>query len=122
VERGRHPPWGALWIVSPDGGAPRALTTLDPARNEVAHDGPVALPGVHLVFIASQTTEPGAERIESVSIDGGPRSVVIERAGTPIWSPTGHLLFARDGAVLAGAPRSEHAARRSHTDHAGWRD
>jgi Tol biopolymer transport system component len=27
--------------------------------------------------------------------------VIVERAVTPIWSPTGHLLFARDGAVLA---------------------
>ena len=43
------------------------------------------------------------ERIEAVSIDGGPRSVVVERATTPVWSPTGHLLFARDGAVLAVA-------------------
>ena len=59
------------------------------------------LPGGRVVLFTSQTTEPGAERIESVSIDGGPRSVVIERAGSPVWSPTGHLLFARDGAVLA---------------------
>jgi len=92
---------GALWIVSPDGGAPRALTALDPARYEVAHDCAVLLPGGRIVLFASQTTEPDAKRIESVSIDGGPRSVVIERAGTPVWSPTGHLLFARDGAVLA---------------------
>ena len=64
---------------------------------------PVVLPGERLVLFASQTTEPGAERIESVSIDGGPRSVVVERATTPVWSPTGHLLFSRDGAVLAAA-------------------
>ncbi len=94
---------GALWVISPDGGAPRALTVLDAARHEVAHDGPVVLPGERLVLFASQTTEPGAERIESVSIDGGPRSVVVERATTPVWSPTGHLLFSRDGAVLAMA-------------------
>ena len=94
---------GALWIVSPEGGAPRALTVLDAARHEVAHDGAVVLPGGRLVLFASQTNEPGAERIESVSIDGGPRSVVVERARTPVWSPTGHLLFARDGAVLAVA-------------------
>jgi Tol biopolymer transport system component len=94
---------GALWIVSPEGGAPRALTRLDPARHEVAHLNAVVLPGGRLVLFASQTTEPGAERIESVSIDGGPRSVVVERARFPVWSPTGHLLFVRDGAVLAVA-------------------
>jgi len=55
---------GALWVISPDGGAPRPLTVLDAARHEVAHDGPVVLPGEGLVLFASQTTEPGAERIE----------------------------------------------------------
>jgi serine/threonine protein kinase/Tol biopolymer transport system component len=92
---------GALWVVSLEGGAPRALTVLDAARHEVLHARPVVLPGERLVLFASQTTEPGAERIESVSIDGGPRSVVVERATTPVWSSTGHLLFSRDGAVLA---------------------
>jgi len=94
---------GVLWVVSPDGGAPRALTVLDAARHEVVHDSAVVLPGGRLVLFASQTTEPGAERIESVSIDGGPRSVVVERAANPVWSPTGHLLFSRDGVVLAVA-------------------
>jgi serine/threonine protein kinase/Tol biopolymer transport system component len=92
---------GALWIVSPEGGAPHALTKLDAARHEVLHDHPIVLPGERFVLFASQTTEPGAERIEAVPIEGGPRSVVVERATTPVWSPTGHLLFARDGAVMA---------------------
>jgi Tol biopolymer transport system component len=94
---------GALRIVSPEGGAPRALTVLDAARHEVLHDHPVVLPGERIVLFASLTTEPGAERIEAVSIEGGARSVVVERATTPVWSPTGHLLFARDGAVMAAA-------------------
>ena len=99
---------GGLWVVSSEGGAPRALTVLDAARHEVRHARPVVLPGERFVLFASQTTEPGAGRIESVSIDGGPRSVVVERATTPVWSSTGHLLFSRDGAVLALAfdPRS----------------
>ena len=56
------------------------------------------------MLFASLTTEAGGERIESVPAAGGPpRDVVVERATTPVWSPTGHLLFARDGAVLAAA-------------------
>jgi len=47
------------------------------------------------------TAEPGQERIEAVPLDGGRRSVVIEHAMAPVWSPTGHLLFGRDGAVWA---------------------
>ena len=72
------------------------------APRSVAYQ-PVVLPGDRLVLFASQTTDPGAERIEAVSIDGGARSVIVERATTPVWSPTGHLLFSRDGAVLAVA-------------------
>jgi len=94
---------GALRIVSPEGGTPRALTELDAARREVAHDFPMVPPGERHLLFSSLTTEVGAERIEAVSLDGGARSVVVERATSPVWSPTGHLLFARDGAVLAVA-------------------
>ncbi len=94
---------GALWIAPTGGGEPRSLTTLDAARHEVLHAGPLFLPGGRTVLFSSLTTDSGTERIEAVSIDGGPRSVVVERATTPVWSPTGHLLFARDGAVLATA-------------------
>ena len=91
----------ALWIAPTGGAAPRALTTLDAARREVLHTGQLLLPGGRFVLFSSLTNEPGTERIEAVSIGGGPRSVVVERATTPTWSPTKHLLFARDGAVLA---------------------
>ncbi len=104
---GRH---GALWIVSPDGGQPRALTVLNAARKEVLHDHPMVPPGERVVLFASLTAEPGAERIEAVAVDGGTRSVIVERATTPVWSPTGHLLFARDGAVLAAAFDTQAAA------------
>ncbi len=94
---------GALWIVSQDGGAPRALTVLDATRKEVNHDHPIVLPGERFVLYGSQTAEPGAERIEAIALDGGQRTVVVERATTPVWSSSGHLLFVRDGAVLAAA-------------------
>jgi eukaryotic-like serine/threonine-protein kinase len=94
---------GALWIVAPEGGSPRALTVLDAGRHEVLHARPEVLPGGRFVLFASLTTEPGTERIEAVSVDGGARSVVVERATTPVYSTSGHLLFERDGAVLAAA-------------------
>jgi hypothetical protein len=49
----------------------------------------------------SLTTAAGAGRIEAISRDGQNRSVIIEHAVTPVWSPTGHLLYGRDGAVWA---------------------
>jgi serine/threonine-protein kinase len=92
---------GALWIVPAQGGTARQLTMLDAARHEVLHGDPAALPGGHTVLFSSLTAEAGTERIEAVSTDGRHRSVVIERAVTPVWSPTGHLLFGREGAVWA---------------------
>jgi serine/threonine protein kinase/Tol biopolymer transport system component len=92
---------GALWIVPAQGGTPSQLTVLDAARHEVLHGDPAMLPGGRTVVFTSLTTELGTERIEAVSIDGRQRSVVIERAATPVWSPSGHLLFGRDGAVWA---------------------
>jgi hypothetical protein len=95
---------GALWIAPAGGGEePHALTELDVARQEVLHAGAVFVPGRRTVLFTSFTADPETARIEAVSVDGGARSVVVERATSPIWSPTGHLLFARDGAVLATA-------------------
>jgi Tol biopolymer transport system component len=92
---------GALWLVPAKGGAPRQLTVLDAARREVMHSDLAVLPGGRFVLFSSLTTDVGTERIEAVSIDGQKRAVVIEHAVTPVWSPTGHLLFGRDGAIWA---------------------
>ena len=92
---------GALWIAPTGGGEARALTTLDAARREVLHAAPFFLSSGRTVLFSSLTAEPGTERIEAVSVDDGSRRVIVERGTTPVWSPTGHLLFARDGAVLA---------------------
>jgi Tol biopolymer transport system component len=94
---------GALWIVSPEGGTPRALTELDVDRGEIAHGQPTVLPGGRVALFTSRTAQVGEERIEAVPIGGGKRRVVVDRATSPVWSPTGHLLFERDGAVFAAA-------------------
>jgi len=103
---------GALWIVPAKGGTPRQFTVLDAARREVIHSDPMTLPGGRVVLFSSLTTDPGTERIEAVSIDGQKRSAVMEHAVTPVWSPTGHLLFGRDGAVWA-VPFDESSATTS---------
>ena len=92
---------GSLWRVPAAGGEARPLTSLDASRDEVFHADPAVLPGGRTVLYSCLTRAPGTERIEAISVAGGQRSVVVERATTPVWSPTGHLLFARDGAVWA---------------------
>jgi len=103
---------GALWSVPAQGGEPRQLTALDASRHEVLHSDPSVLPGGRIVLFASLTTDSGTERIEAVSIDGKKRWVVMEHAVTPVWSPTGHLLFGRDGGVWA-VPFDENSATTS---------
>jgi serine/threonine-protein kinase len=92
---------GALWSVPVQGGESRALTSLDEAAGEVVHSDPMVLPGDRTLLFSRLATTPGSERIEAIPVAGGARSVVIEGATTPVWSPTGHLLFARQGAVWA---------------------
>ena len=91
----------AVWIQPVEVGAPRQLTQLDTGRGEVAHANPQFLPGGDVLLFSSLTGDPGAQRIEAVSVHDGKRIVVLEGAGTPIWSSTGHLLFARAGGLFA---------------------
>jgi len=94
---------GALWMVAADGSAERQLATLDPERREVFHTYPAFTPDGRTVLFTTFSGEAGEPRIDAVPVAGGPRMVVLERATTPLFSPTGHLLFARDGAVLAAS-------------------
>jgi hypothetical protein len=100
---------GALWIVAPGGGDARQLTTLDQPRGEVQHGTPFVLDD-RVVLFSSFAGDGGDGRIEAVALDGGARTVVIDHASTPIVSPTGHLLFGRDGALMA-APFDAREAR-----------
>jgi serine/threonine-protein kinase len=92
---------GSLWRTAPEGGASQQLTSLDTSAGEVLHADPLPLPGGRFLLFTRLTTAQSAPRIESIPTDGGKRAVVVEGGTTPVWSPTGHLLFGRDGAVWA---------------------
>ena len=94
---------GELWRVPAAGGEPAQLTRLDAARHEVLHTDPVELPGGSILLFANLTDDVATSRVESLALAGGARAVVVENASTPVVSPTGHLLFERDGAVWAMA-------------------
>jgi len=102
---------GVVLRVSASGGTPTALTTLDPARQEYAHSSPQLLPdGRHFLYFRRSTT-PGNSALYVGSIDAKPS----EQSSKPLLaneqppafyvpsgdSGVGHLLFYRDGAVLA---------------------
>ena len=95
---------GALWGVRASGGTPKQLTTLDSEHHEISQRWPALLPDGRTLLFTCYTGE-GAEpaHIEAVSLTTGARQIIVERGAFPIYAPTGHLLFLRDGALL-GAP------------------
>ena len=88
-----------LWIVPEDGGTPRTLTRLAPG--ELSQSVAGFLPdGKTLLFTNWVSDGP---RIEALAIATGARSVIVEQASGGQYVSTGHLLFVRDGVLLAAA-------------------
>lgn len=91
---------GALWRVSAMGGAPEQLMMLDSGRKEVLQARPTVLPGANAILFAS-TSSDGEARIEALGLATRERRVLIDRGSRPQYVASGHLIFSRDGALLA---------------------
>ena len=120
-----HPPAGATWLedgtiilthVAADGagqtvhrlpeagGTPELLTTPDAERGERYHFWPHALPGgTDLLFTIGRGPDVNTASVAVLSLETGEQHVVIEGGFNARYVPTGHLVFARDGA-LWGVP------------------
>jgi eukaryotic-like serine/threonine-protein kinase len=90
-----------LWVVPDAGGEPKALTTLDAGRGEMAHLSPLALPGGGAVVFTIRRNDGKTNDVGIVDVSSGARTVILERAASPMYAASGHLLFVRDGALLA---------------------
>jgi serine/threonine protein kinase/Tol biopolymer transport system component len=95
---------GALWQVPASGGPAKQLTTLDRGKQELLHAWPsVIAQGRILLFVSITGSSRGASHIEALSPATGQRRVIVESGTFPLYAPSGHLVFFRDGALL-GAP------------------
>lgn len=92
-----------LFAVSAQGGTPVRITRLAPG--EISHRWPVALPGGKHVLFLAQRAEGGAVKdpstIDVLTLDGGERRALVRANSSPLYSKSGHLLFWREGAMLA---------------------
>jgi serine/threonine-protein kinase len=93
---------GTLWEVPASGGMARRLLSLDSTRHETRQTWPVLLPGGKAVLFSSVTGDSwDSARIESLVLATGERRVIVERGTFPLYAPSGHLVFYRDGGLLA---------------------
>jgi eukaryotic-like serine/threonine-protein kinase len=95
---------GALWQVPASGGPAKQLTTLDSGKRELLHAWPSVIAQGRILLFASITgSSRGASHIEALSLTTSLRRVIVESGTFPLYTPSGHLVFFRDGALL-GAP------------------
>ena len=90
---------GTLWQISPARGTPTQLTKLEGPRPDSIHASPTFLPGGKAVLFAALSGDQW--RIDSLVLATGERQTVVERGMLPMYVASGHLIFFRDGELLA---------------------
>jgi Tol biopolymer transport system component len=94
-----------LLQVSASGGEPTPVTMLDDDKGEVSHRFPAFLPnGRDFVFSVEPRSEAHRIQVKAASLDevsmGKP---LLEATAAPRFAPPNHLVFMRDGALMAQA-------------------
>ena len=93
-----------LWQVPSRGGERKLMLLPDFAKGERSFRWPAPLPGNRGLLFAMLTTENSLfddARIMAYSPGGGDKSIVASGGTFPRFAPTGHVLFARSGNLLA---------------------
>jgi serine/threonine-protein kinase len=95
--------YSALWRVHADGGTARPVTKPEPSKGEVGHRWPQVLPGGRsaLFTIGTPSWLARDARIGVVDLETGQHRVILEGTGFARYLPTGHIVYAKLGSVLA---------------------
>jgi eukaryotic-like serine/threonine-protein kinase len=92
---------GPLFRISANGGEVTAVTRLDSTRDETAHRFPRFLPdGRHYLFSVLGGNAGGVAVVAGTLGDTGRKTVLVADGGAA-YSPSGHLLFTRNGVLSA---------------------
>jgi eukaryotic-like serine/threonine-protein kinase len=90
-----------LQSIDANGGKPRGLTLIEPTK-EMAHRLPHFLPGGKAVLFTVMPQSWGIRgRIEVLELDSGKRKVLIDEGMDARYVPTGHLIYLREGTLMA---------------------
>jgi Tol biopolymer transport system component len=93
---------GRLWLSGETPDSATRLTEADAASPAVTESSPAWVPGADaMLFVSGRPEAMETARIEALSLPGKTRTTVVERATSPVLTASGHLLFVRDGVVLA---------------------
>ena len=93
-----------LAAIPAAGGPPKEVLKVDFAKGERQPQTPHAIHGTKtlLLTMASAETETYDDaRIVAFQVDTGEKKTLVEGGANPRYSPSGHLLFARDSKILA---------------------
>jgi eukaryotic-like serine/threonine-protein kinase len=95
---------GGVMRVPAAGGEPKEVAKIDFASGERMHKFPCALPGGKAVLFTVSTAETESfddAHIVGLNTETGQREKLVEGGTHPIYSPSGHLVYARGGNLLA---------------------
>ena len=97
-----------LFAVSASGGEPRALTTIDTTRDEVAHRSPSMLPRNRGVLFTIAVGGVETEELAVLDLRTGKTRVLIPDAQGGQYVDTGHVVFVASGTLFAVGFDLEH--------------
>ncbi|HEY3191510.1 MAG TPA: protein kinase, partial [Solirubrobacterales bacterium] len=92
-----------IYRVPASGGSPAPVTRLDPKRGDIANRWPFFLPdGRHFLFLVAGRAEGASTADVYVgSLDSDETRLLVRDASNAEYVATGHLVFARQGNLLA---------------------
>ena len=93
---------GRLWVQGAAGTPAVQVTKPETAAPTTVESMPVPVRSRNaMLFASSRPESPDTGRIDALDLDTMTRTTVVERAAAPVLTASGHLLFLREGAVLA---------------------
>jgi serine/threonine-protein kinase len=90
-----------LFRTTAEGGELRRLTTPDRDDGVLGHWWPEELPGARWILFTAFRTPVDTSRIGAVELSTGEIRWLVDGGFSPLYSPTGHLLYAREQRLFA---------------------